>query len=88
MLCPDCESETAVENSRPGRSYVHRYRRCKNPSCGTVFSTVEVKVAETRARTVETVRNRVIEAIDAFLLEIQPEPFLAKGSRDQGEPDE
>ena len=80
MLCPDCSGETSVENTRPGRTYVHRYRRCKDPGCGTVFSTIEVPNTETRARAVETVRERVLQAIDKYMTEVNPEPYRAKGT--------
>jgi len=41
MLCPKCQSKSAVRNTIYKRNFTIRYRICLNPSCKYKFKTVE-----------------------------------------------
>lgn len=40
MLCPICDGETRITNSRPDYDYVRRRRECTE--CGYRFTTLEI----------------------------------------------
>ena len=50
IACPTCEGDTIVLETRDAEEYVRRRRICKNTSCGTKVTTVELVLHNAKRR--------------------------------------